>query len=270
MPSSVRHIPFRGLLSMCRYTYSGTDRSRKVAYFAVFYPGRQQPLTNARDKLISNLNSVNMKISIFYSPQPDENPDVSAAHEYAKRISDVIAQDNSEKELVGNDIGIDRLSMDSLKFMNENTAEETAPNTTEETAPPQYIFIILSCSADGSTDRIVRKLTRSMNSKPSKTEEIQTSHQVASSAFSKGRIAIALLGHARCENSAQQMKDTIFSNGRKFHQRLFQNIMDASQTKSGVSYWDVEDILEAQVELEGPDAPGGFDEWVTNISCNKL
>lgn len=80
----------------------------------------------------------------------------------------------------------------------------------------------------------------------------------------KPKVAIALLGHARCENSANQMKDTIFGNGRKFLKAVvgLLNVAASDNSKDGLS--SVES-LEVQVELEGPDSPGGFDEWIKRI-----
>ena len=193
-----------------------------------------------------------MKITVWYSPQPYERFEVSAALEYANRISDLLTQDYDERKNLDNDISIHQLSIDSLKFINEYADES------------QHTFIILSCSADGSVDRIVRKLLRSMNSETPKTEEIGCQSEIVQSACTTviGRISIALLGHARCENSAQQMSETIFNNGRKFHQRLLLEL-NAPQRESEKKYWRIEDRLEVQVELESPDDRDGFDDWVT-------
>ncbi len=69
---------------------------------------------------------------------------------------------------------------------------------------------------------------------------------------SKCFVAVALLGHARCENSAQQMKDTIFNGGRKFGKQMQEYFKDSQ----------FPDRLEIQAELDGPEMSGGFDEWV--------
>jgi len=176
-------------------------------------------------------------ITILYSPQPDEQADSSAAYQYAKRASDLLSQPETTI------VNITRLSLDNLK------------------SPRGFTLIILSCSADGSVDRTVRKLIRNMKNDTKKQEaEENGCDQVERHATSKldGSIAIALLGHARCDNSANQMKDTIFNHGRKFHKCI-----EVHQSSSKLN---TREILEVQVELEGPDKPGGFDEWISTNS----
>ena len=190
-----------------------------------------------------------MKTKVIYSPQPDEPQESSAAYEYAKRISDMLGGDgltsirsSAETDCDGeaNAIVVERLSLESVNVL-------TCPDCT------QCIFII-SCSADGSVDRIVRKIVRNLRN--------STDDNAASE--NKPKVAIALLGHARCENSANQMKDTIFGNGRKFLKAVVGLLKAAAPENSKDELSSVES-LEVQVELEGPDSPGGFDEWIKRI-----
>jgi len=194
-----------------------------------------------------------MNVLVLYSPLPDEQPEASAAYEYSKRLSNIFHQNGDGEETLCKEISIHRLSMDSLNFTKSEDYEAS-----------QFlrVFIILSCSADGSVDRIVRKLVRSLKN-DAKTEKMPESSLEDQSISPKtmGRIAIVLLGHARCDNSAQQMNDTIFNIGRKLYQCLLQKL-NSSKTDSGEKNWHLEDRLETQVELEGPDTPDGFDEWV--------
>lgn len=104
------------------------------------------------------------------------------------------------------------------------------------------IFLI-SCSADGSVNRQVRKIMR-------KIPKTGTADGVATNGNSH-YYAIAALGHARCENSANQMADTIFSTARRFDKLL-----------SGL-YVSLSSRLETQVELIGPDEE--FDPWVRSL-----
>ena len=104
------------------------------------------------------------------------------------------------------------------------------------------IFLI-SCSADGSVNRQVRKVMR-------KIPKTGTADGVATKGDSH-YYAIAALGHARCENSANQMADTIFSTARRFDKLL-----------SGL-YVSLSSRLETQVELMGPDEE--FDPWVRSV-----
>lgn len=175
-----------------------------------------------------------MRVRVVYSPQPDERPEASAAQAYAERI----------KEFCGEGLTtIERLELESLGFLSSPATTPKATTTGEDL--PELCILILSCSADGSVDRVVRKLTRSLKSSG------PASHKdgPATANGRPTRFGVALLGHARCETSAAQMEDTVFGTGRKFHAAL--------RSRSAFSG----DRLEIQAELEGPEAPGGFDEW---------
>ena len=176
----------------------------------------------------------NVKVSVFYAPQPEESPDSSASYEFANRINEVHGQKHDQQM----NITINRLNVDNIGSMVSST------NDNDEVEEDQLCLFLVSCSADGSVDRIVRKLVRSMKDNETTAEENPKRQ--------KRYCAIALLGHARCENSAQQMKDTIFSNGRKFRQAIVRKA-----SKEGVNT-DARQ-LEFQAELEGP---GGFDDWI--------
>eukprot|EP00527_Entomoneis_sp_CCMP2396_P008265 CAMPEP_0198142904 /NCGR_PEP_ID=MMETSP1443-20131203/5578_1 /TAXON_ID=186043 /ORGANISM="Entomoneis sp., Strain CCMP2396" /LENGTH=188 /DNA_ID=CAMNT_0043806027 /DNA_START=54 /DNA_END=620 /DNA_ORIENTATION=- len=176
----------------------------------------------------------NVKVSVFYAPQPEEPPDSSASYEFAKRINAVYGQKDGEHDQKMN---ITRLDMDSIGSM-------ISSNDDIEAEEDQLCIFLVSCSADGSVDRTVRKLVRSMKDSETTGEDNRKRQN--------HYCAIALLGHARCENSAQQMKDTIFFNGRKFRQAIVRQ-----SSKEGVNT-DAR-MLELQAELEGP---GGFDEWI--------
>ena len=190
-------------------------------------------------------------LHIFFAPQPDEKVDSSAAYEYAKRASDLLLSNNAS--IHDKPSKVDRLSTESLSFMrNESHEVDTTNNDLASlNSSTKSILILISCSADGSVDRIVRKLIRSMkNSSNSTSKSVDESSLIEP----KRNVAIALLGHARCDNSANQMKDTIFNHGRKFHKSVE---LQSDGTKISMGK-----LLEVQVELEGPDTPGGFDEWV--------
>jgi len=193
----------------------------------------------------NNVHKSKMGITVFYSPQPDEQSDSSAAYEYAKRTSDLLTKEH------GWNIDIHRLCVDSLNSIiacDEVVTHEEKDNTS--TISPTCTFIILSCSADGSVDRVIRKILRNLKN----CNKSQDEGSPSSPKPNNESIAIALLGHARCDNSANQMKDTIFNYGRKFHKCI-----EVATTSSEIN---VTERLEVQVELEGPDEPGGFDEWV--------
>jgi len=180
-----------------------------------------------------------MQIQVFYSPQPDEETNSSAACEYSNRINGLIIPSSSQDNNV--DISLHRLDLKSINKLDE----------TSKSGPCLNIFII-SCSADGSVDRVVRKLVRTMKSSTRSGETDDSSCQELPIISSRCFVALALLGHARCENSAQQMKDTIFTAGRKFGKQMQEYFKDSQFA----------DRLEVQAELDGPEMTGGFDEWV--------
>lgn len=196
----------------------------------------------------------NVKVSVFYSPQPDEPQDSSASYEYAKRINELHGQQHVDKDGCQINVTVTPLNVDSI----DNIFSFNDNNETKEEDHQLCIFLI-SCSADGSVDRIVRKLVRCMKSSETNPGGEETtaknSEEEKDPKEQKHYCAIALLGHARCENSAQQMKDTIFSNGRKFHQAIVRKALKEGENA-------VSRKLEIQAELEGPDTPRGFDEWI--------
>lgn len=196
-----------------------------------------------------------MEIKLFYSPQPDEQPDSSAAFEYANRASELLSKESDMN------VDVQQLSIESLNIesnensTNEDDDDDDEPSVSPSDASPKCTFVIISCSADGSVNRIVRKILRNL-------KNVKSSKKNGESSKAHEYIAIALLGHARCDNSGKQMKDTIFNHGRKFHQCI------EAATRTSVNTNVVEKI-EVQVELEGPDQPGGFDEWAkaNAIAC---
>jgi hypothetical protein len=175
-----------------------------------------------------------MDVTICFAPQPDEHESSSAALEYAHRaaqnLQSLLSQEYTIKTI--------RLSENSLDLLRHEEGGGT----------PSCIILILSCSADGSVDRPVRKIIRSLKADAKENKIVETTPTTITN---QSIIAIALLGHARCENSANQMKETIFIHGRKLHQCIPRSV--------------VKKKLEIQVELDGPDAPGGFDDWIHSI-----
>ena len=169
---------------------------------------------------------------LFYSPQPDESPESSAAYEYAKRASDTLCVKHHHVQK------IERLS-----------AKSTLDSLANQQESATHVIILVSCSADGSVDREVRKLIRILKNGLESKDDCRTGFAAVS------LTGIALLGHARCENSANQMSDTIYNHGRKLDRSIDEMIGHRKRKR-----------LETQVELEGPDSPGGFDEWLNEIA----
>ncbi|GFH50960.1 hypothetical protein CTEN210_07436 [Chaetoceros tenuissimus] len=169
-------------------------------------------------------------INIYFSPQPDEKPETSAAYEYAQRITSLRIPPNTK-------VNLSRLDSDSIDKIPKN---ESAIN-----------IFVLSCSADGSMDRAVRKIIRKLKGNDTNDEScIQNELDETGNLV----MAIALLGHARCENSAKQMGETIFSTGRRLIKMM-----------KGQYLAHTFHSIEVQAELEAPDAVGGFDDWAKTI-----
>lgn len=194
-------------------------------------------------------------LTLFYAPQPDENCEASAAYEYARRASDQLSARNYDGQVF-----IHRLSLDSLDGLLVAPTAGADGNTSPTITAPKTAIILLSCSADGSVDRTVRKLVRHLKQDLQLYSSGQCSSSSETSSLPHKVIAIALLGHARCANSANQMKGTIFNHGRKFQQSV-------SEIADICSSAVVKEMIEIQVELEGPDAPGGFDDWLHSQCC---
>lgn len=170
-------------------------------------------------------------LQIWYAPLPEEelDPEASAAREFANRVQVVVPSSSCD------DVRVDMLDLEKLQ------AAITTTNNSQ-TYRVLHLFI-LSCAADGSVHRAVRKISREFNKNNKSGEAFSTKSQ-------QHQYAVALLGHARCENSAQQMKDTIYAGGRKLDTSLQKN----SALVSLVSR------LEMQAELENPATT--FDPWI--------
>lgn len=235
-----------------------------------------------------------MGLSILFSPQPDENTGTSAAFEYAKRASTILSNSNIDdhderKNKKNHNIEIQRLSIDSLNSWAEEVVDNSHSNNLLEdiahhessSSERNHTLVIISCSADGSVDRVVRKILRSLkNTTTSENKKKKAivlgneSHLLMKSGGSltsmnnetaekveAKKLGIALLGHARCDNSANQMKDTIFNYGRKFHKCFLSLLASNSSSGKGNTSSYIQKI-EVQAELDGPDVSGGFDDWL--------
>ena len=126
-------------------------------------------------------------------------------------------------------------------------------------ASSRLVVFLISCSADGSVERSVRKVMRKLPKSGEATTRGSSSAcadvSLAGAAVDD-EYAVALLGHARCENSANQMADTIFGTGRRFEKAL-----GTSGLFAGSPFVS---RLEAQVELCGPEKE--FDPWVMGLT----
>jgi hypothetical protein len=141
------------------------------------------------------------------------------------------------------------------------------PTTTTRTL---HLFIV-SCAADGSVHRSVRKFARSLANVKLDFDNDAIS---SSSSFAGccNWFTLALLGHARCDNSAKQMADTIYSAGRRLEKALLQTTTTclSSSSLSSPSSSTTTTIgrrCETQVELEAPEVK--FDPWIMALAAQS-
>ena len=175
-------------------------------------------------------------VNILYSPPPDGD---DASSTYTDRAVEYLNSINKEVGFVG-PLKVNDDDDDPLPWYIEQN------NTAIEDNRCISIFLI-SCSADGSVNRnirkIMRKIPKDVNVKPNNDNNKQYHY------------AIVALGHARCENSANQMADTIFATARRFDK-----VMSSSGMFDASLKWK---RLETQVELRGPEVD--FDPWLKSL-----
>jgi hypothetical protein len=162
-------------------------------------------------------------VKVLFAPLPDApvRDGESAALEFAQRASEMLQK--------GAILDKSKISIEIAPLTNDINA------ITALAEDKDLIIFVVSCGADGSIHRDVRKLTRQLNS----SREIQLSQSA--------RLVVALLGHAICHNSANQMESEIFRAGRKLAKGL------GAEKGGGM-------LLETQVELESPEAT--FDPFI--------
>jgi hypothetical protein len=217
-----------------------------------------------------------IRINILYSPPPDVGPGDGddASQSYALRASEFFLnlnkqnkQNNNENDTTNTiyNTSVGPLAVndrdDGLPWCinnddnNDNGKASSSDDTTATTTTNITLFLI-SCTADGSVNRLVRKITRKLKNLSTASTNTNTN----TSTMNFGIAAVGLLGHARCDNSSKQMADTIFgSNGRKFDKALQQS----SITVVGEDVVSVSTRLETQVELYGPEQD--FDPWLEGL-----
>jgi hypothetical protein len=154
-------------------------------------------------------------IQIIYAPLPEDRSEESAALECAKRANAYLQQKGIESS--------------AAAIIQEDSFESALPND-----DGLLLLIVISCAADGSIHRLVRKASKRLGG--------------------DARFAVALLGHARCDNSAKQMNQTIFGAGRRTEKTLSNH------------FATIQDRLETQIELVGPEQD--FDPWLESLVSN--
>ena len=207
-------------------------------------------------------------IQIIFAPLPEEERDVdrSSAKEFALRVADRF---RDEPRVIGGDacsnVEIHHLAdwkKDEFLLTDECGDKDVVG------AKKTIVVFVISCGPDGSVHRCVRKTTKwikeqEQNRKLKDKEKTQGENVCSDGTLSAMTTAmVALLGHAVCKTSAEQMEDEVYSSGRRLAKSL-QRITAAPQP-SNLSSTSTEPsfLLETQVELEPPEEK--LDGWVAS------
>lgn len=151
-------------------------------------------------------------VQIILSCLPEENPNQSAAKDYADRARQ-------------------KLESESLGVAIEPLVEETANEINDS-----ILVFLVSCGADGSVHRCLRKLVKKMK----EANKLRRYY------------CIALLGHSVCRASAEQLNEQVFGPGRRL-----------AKTLQPIWGDPVLERLEIQVELVAPEV--SFDPWIERL-----
>lgn len=208
-------------------------------------------------------------VRIVYAPLPDDRDEAaSASLEFATRAADRIRQVAAATSAASSSSHVPSLTIDDLVPIqnwdfpwSSNTTSTTTENLTDEGGVDQEVknphflcLLLISCGPDGTVHRAVRKLTKALKEQ---TQEAPGMSQDSS-------FAVALLGHAVCKTSAEQMNDQIFATGR----RLFKLLPKCPSSSDATTKDDKTLLLETQVELDSPEKE--FDTWVDSITTSVI
>ncbi len=186
-------------------------------------------------------------IQIVFSPLPEErDTDSSAAKEFAQRAEEKFRETTDGDGCFSVEIHhLADWKKDVLVVAPFESSEESDENDAVNAGNTTVVFLI-SCGPDGSVHRSVRKTTKWI-----KEQEIKTSPTSTTT-------VVALLGHAVCKTSAEQMEDEVYSSGR----RLAKSLEKITSPPSTDSMPAPSPLLETQIELESPEEK--FDGWITS------
>ena len=183
------------------------------------------------------MSSSSKNIQIVFASLPEERDvESSAAKEFALR-----AAEQFKAATGGDDVEIHHLA-------DWNKDEFLASSSGSEKANNKKTVFLISCGPDGSVHRSVRRTTKWIKEQEGKIQEDEKQSIPITA-------AVALLGHAVCKTSAEQMEDEVYSSGRRLAKAI-QRI-----TNQPISL-DAPYLLETQIELEPPEEK--FDGWITS------
>lgn len=188
-------------------------------------------------------------VHILYSPLPEEktgdDSPQPASLDYSQRAARLLGE-NANKSSSVTVVSVEPLPADVKQI-------ETLDRNNQDEREKIFFLFVISCAADGSVHRSVRRFARSLPKKKVESNVVLSSRCTA---------ALVLLGHARCDNSAKQMEETVYGAGRRLEKALLQSNLFSSSSSFARDDAPLK-RCETQVELEGPEDK--FDEWVSNM-----
>ena len=188
-------------------------------------------------------------IQIVFSPLPEERDvDKSAAKEFALRAEEKFR--DASKSTDGDDcssVEIHHLADWKKHILVSDPIEPTEKDDEDEVVnvSKSTVVFLISCGPDGSVHRSVRKTTKWIKEQGAKSSSTSTT------------AVVALLGHAVCKTSAEQMEDEVYSSGRRLAKSLEKIITAPPSSVPAPSF-----LLETQIELESPEEK--FDGWISS------
>mmetsp|Transcript_37822 Transcript_37822/g.55705 ORF Transcript_37822/g.55705 Transcript_37822/m.55705 type:complete len:161 (+) Transcript_37822:174-656(+) len=123
----------------------------------------------------------------------------------------------------------------------------TVDEFVESAAKSINVVILVASTADGSVGKPCRSLTRAMKVLAGKD---YTNNDVPLAMPVRMKCAVALLGGARCTNSAESTRSEVYGSGRRFVKALKTAGLECS-------------VVEVDVELEAPEVQ--FDGWLAGM-----
>lgn len=221
-------------------------------------------------------------VQIVFAPLPEEERDVerSAAKEFAARTAEqfraAIAATTGGDGDINNNTHVQIHHMadwDEEQFV----ASMTSPSFRNSSSDDQddvvieggnnntVVLFLISCGPDGSVHRSVRKTTKWLKEQQQqiKSQEESKEHEHCvtpkDNTTTTTTAMVALLGHAVCKTSAEQMADEVYSSGRRLAKSI-QILVPPCQSSSTRSTTAPKFLVETQIELEAPEEK--FDGWI--------
>ena len=199
---------------------------------------------------------------VFYAPLPDEKlPAVnSAAYEFSQRACGLLRETTTNDPVIHGPIS-DEME-DGVSYMMGFLGQPfhlEFENT--------LCVLIISCDADGSVHKNVRKFTEDLEEYAHDNRD----NAIRLDLTEGNQLVVILLGHAVCSNSAMQSESEIYRHGRELAYLLLEddnnnpgdNIYRDKIHHPNIFHKSEGLLLEIQVELEDPKDK--FDPFILGV-----